>query len=671
MNKYKRAITVAVCGLFLVTYFLSRSRLIRPVQKRPRPTHSQKTEKSVSANQAEKGKKPNGSKSNKGPVGKAEAPKPPETVYAKNIDFVRLVDDAIAEGIKRNSGDLRLTEGDKKYLLSATRAVLENRFSANPKEMTEADFKNIPKNVSAQTAQLYVTLLANSKVRGCQSSSKKSLLGNAIRATYRAIDDQRFNGVLTAEESSDTIIDITILLNPVGVNKHKIRQIKREIELGIHAISLQRGKKKAFYKSSVPVSHAYSLKETLKRLGKKAKIGEQAYQKKDTKIRRYNTIQFAEKFEDKSLVDLYRSNPLICQSDVTEDSQRAALRLCADYMKNHVDPNGLMTYEYDTYNDKKSQSMSTSAVVRRLAGTWILASAGAYFNDSECKAAAKRSIDYFLGRYYVHDTERNFGYIRIAEDANIAMAAFMLLALVELDDKEFHPAEKEQLLSLIFAMEDKEKGFLYPVYLPDRQANFEKKEIYYPGEALTAVMTYYEATRDHRCLALAERLFDYYRALYERTSKKASLTPWVSKAYAKVFVATQERKYADFLFTMNDYLLKGQRDVDEEYVDKIGCFFSKGASYSTGVMVEAVAEAYKVAKMLGDKERMEAYRRSVLMGNRFLMQCQFTNENMFTAKDHRLTLGGVRTFIYTSKVRIDSVQHAACALQKSLEHIYQ
>ena len=137
------------------------------------------------------------------------------------------------------------------------------------------------------------------------------------------------------------------------------------------------------------------------------------------------------------------------------------------------------------------------------------------------------------------------------------------------------------------------------------------------------------------------------------------MSPWMSKAYAKVFLATGERKYADFVFKMNDNLLKLQKGVDEEYVDKIGSFFSKGSACATGVMVESVAEAYRVAKALNDIERMQAYRKSVLMGNRFILQSQYTEDNMFAIKNRRLTLGGIRTTVYDSTIRIDAVKASA------------
>lgn len=83
-----------------------------------------------------------------------------------------------------------------------------------------------------------------------------------------------------------------------------------------------------------------------------------------------------------------------------------------------------------------------------------------------------------------------------------------------------------------------------------------------------------------------------------------------------------------------------------------------------------MAEGYKVAEALNDTKRMRDYRYSILMGSRFILQGQYTEDNMFTTKNRRLTRGGIRNTVYTSSIRIDNVQHSACALLKSLEYIY-
>ena len=104
------------------------------------------------------------------------------------------------------------------------------------------------------------------------------------------------------------------------------------------------------------------------------------------------------------------------------------------------------------------------------------------------------------------------------------------------------------------------------------------------------------------------------------------------------------------------------------YADKIGGFFAGGGG--TGVFLESIVEAYRLANELGDEKRINAYRECILLGSRFVLQLQYRPENMFTARNRALALGGVRMSAHKSSVQIDCVQHAACAMLKTLRHVY-
>jgi len=585
--------------------------------------------------------------------------------------FINGIDKAIQTGPRSYESAVKLADSDKGYLLRTARSVLENHFSKKQKPLSIDDFKDVPPNVSSQSLMLFVTLVVNGQVRGCQGAKAGNLLENTIRAIQRAMGDSRFSGPLKEEELDATRIIITLLLDPIEVKGRTVKEIEKEIEVGIHSFSLEKDRKRTFFKSSVPVSHGYSLKYALKRLGKKAGLGEEAYQDPMVKIYKYDTIEFAERPTDKSLINIYRYNRLLHQSGVSKEACVDALRICGDYISNHISENGFITYDYGPYRDKKENPVSSPTVVRSLAGIWALTSVGSYFNDNKYKEAAKRSIDYFLNRYYVYDEKQDFGYLEISDQANLATAAFVLLALLEINEDDYHADKKQKLINFMLAMEDKEKGFLYPVYLPDKVKQFERKEVYYPGEALTAIMALYERTNDPKYLAVAQRVFDYYKELFKRSSRKASMAPWMSKAYTKVFLATGDKKYADFVLEMTNYVLSYQNGPDQKYADMIGSFYTKGSSSAAGVFLEGIAEGYKVAKAVDDKKRIEAYRKSMLMGLRFILQCQYTPDNMFTVENRNLTLGGVRTTIYTTSIRIDCVQHSVFAFLKALDYIYK
>lgn len=595
---------------------------------------------------------------------------PPATSKPEPRSLAERVDRAIDDGLRRLEAGIELTDDDKRFLLGAARTVLENQL-AGGKEITRDHWPNVPPNVASQgrKAQLYVTLIADGRTRGCVSWPDGDLLERTIAATKQAVADRRFGGAFRVAELPAARIDITLLLEPEEVTVRDLRLLGSDIEIGVHAFSLERGPKKAFFKSSVPVERGHDLKKSLELLGIEAGLGPQAYRQRTTQIRKYVTVQFAESPVDKSLVKLFHQNIPFRQADVTRDALVRALRLCGDYMVNHTSEDAVLTYLYNVSEDEKDDPDAAVALIRRLASTWLLAMLGSEFNEKTYTDSARRIIARLLKKHYRSDAKQGFGYLQIGQDANLGTAAFALLTLTEIGDENFHADERRMLLKFILAMEDTKRGCLYPVYLPDKESLFARKEIYYPGEALTALMTVYERTKNPACLALAERVFDYYVRLFDRTPRKASVSPWMSKAYTIVFLATRKRKYADFVFKMNDHLLRQQQRPGVTYADKIGAFFTGGGG-GTGVFLESIVEAYRLANELGDEKRINAYRECILLGSRFVLQLQYRPENMFTARNRALALGGVRMSARNSSVRIDCVQHAASAMLKTARHMY-
>ena len=185
-------------------------------------------------------------------------------------DFSKKIDEILTSGFKKVESGIKLTDDDKRYILKAARRSLEAYFS--DKKITIEDFKDIPPNIASQSFRIFITLINNGRLRGCMSGKKGNLLERAIIGVNRAIEDKRFGGVLKKEELPDIKIDVTILLKSVRIKKRKIKNLKREIELGIHSLMLRYGSKRAFFKCSVPISHGYSLKKTLDKLRKKARI---------------------------------------------------------------------------------------------------------------------------------------------------------------------------------------------------------------------------------------------------------------------------------------------------------------------------------------------------------------------------------------------------------------
>ncbi|MFO7899022.1 MAG: AMMECR1 domain-containing protein [Planctomycetota bacterium] len=603
-----------------------------------------------------------------------EEPEPPP---ATEPTWDERIDRALDRGFDRLEAGIELTAEDKRFLLGAARRVLENHFAARPRKLSAADWGDVPENVASQDGTVFVTLVTAGRTRGCMSGRTGHLLERAVEGTKRAIGDARFGGPLRRAELPETRVDITILLEPEPVIGRTLPEIAEEVEPGIHGIRLERAGRGAYFKSTVLVAHGYPLEHALQRLGIKAGLGPNAYRQPGTTILKYDTVHCTESPVDGSPVPVYRYNLLYPQTAVTRGAVARALRACGEYMANHVDEQGRMTYEYDVYTGRRALAHSPAGLTRVLASTWVLASVGRHCDDARMLDAAKRSAEHVLASYYRTDPDGGFGYVQFEGSANLATGAFLLLCLNEIGG-DFQAQRRAELTRFVLAMEDRATGRLnvahiYPPGVESEQARREYvagKEAYYPGEALTAMMEVFRRTGNRDCLALVERVFPYYHDLYDRIEKQASYTPWMSKPYAAAYFATGNAEYARFVLKMNDKVLDRQRGREAKYADAIGSFFSSGHSCSTGVMLEGIAEAYRLAVALGDERRAARCRRSILLGLRFLLQSQYRPENLFTAPNRGLTLGGIRTALGDSSVRIDALQHGAAAFQKALTTVW-
>ena len=128
---------------------------------------------------------------------------------------------------------------------------------------------------------------------------------------------------------------------------------------------------------------------------------------------------------------------------------------------------------------------------------------------------------------------------------------------------------------------------------------------------------------------------------------------------------------------MNDWLLDMQQWSDVRYPDVKGRFYNPDKPYgpphssATGVYLEGLADAYKLADETNDLQRKSSYEKAILLGIRSVMQLQFTNEvDMFYISDRNRARvkGGIRTTVYNNQIRCDNVQHNLIALLKVLRY---
>ncbi len=596
----------------------------------------------------------------------------PEQFNQFIYEFNHKVDSMIKAGLKRCTENLILAETDKAFVMQLCRIAVESHLRGE--KISEADIYNVPENIKNLDAEIFVTFFKDGKMCGCRAARAEGLsfVERVLRSSQSALKDDRYKGVVKRRDIPNLTIDATVFAFPTVCNVNELAELEKEIELGVHSFQIVYESKKAFYKNSVPITSRLNLRRSIQRLCRKAGLENDVYKDPKAKIIRYETLQFSAPYTvngAKNIETKFRVNKVYHQSDVTRYNLESAVRAAGAFMKTHVKRDGRFTYEYDPTNHSRSFSNSNVAALRRMASTWILAEVGQYCKEKSYINAAKRSVQYLLRRFYVYDENHDIGYMKIKNSAGLGMAGFALLATLSIDDDEFFPDVIEELKRFIFFQEDKGKGYLYPMYLPDRMNGFEGKQLYYPGEAMTGLMKYYDKYKDPDCLAVVENCFQHYSNVFDETDKKINMAAWMSKPYSALFAATQNEKYAEFVFRVNDFVIGKQFRPGIPYVDKIGCFSKAANSCSTGVFLESIAEGYRVAEIMKDELRMQNYSRALLLGLRFVLQSQYQASDCKSYEYPELTIGGIKTSLFDPSIRIDNVQHVSCALLRSLQYL--
>jgi len=542
-----------------------------------------------------------------------------------------------------------ITYEDKQKLVNYAYSVLDSSFGRESNSI-----QDIPQIGSYD--KLFITLMSNKKIRACQSGKTDS--SNLQRtkldveeAVVKCISDKRFGGVLSEEEVSDTEIVFTILFNRNQIYGD-LDDLEEKIELGIHAIEIENGDKKAYFKESVPITNNYSLKRTLERLCEKAGLDENSYTDPETKIFIYDTITFKGDRENR-IVDLYRYNILINSDEIDSKLLFERIALAKTWFINNINNRTeRLQYMYYPSSDKYS---SSNNYVRQLATLWSITKLKDFFQDSSFDNLIKETLNYYLD-YSV--CIEDYSFIMISNEAKLAYNAFLILSLLHVPD---YPDNKKWLTLLakgIISLQNIDGSF-NTYFVSDRNTGID----YYPGEAMLALIKLYNKTGERTYLDSVYKAFYYYRR-YWRNNKNTAFIPWHSQIYFLLYKEIKDPQIKDFVFEMNDWLINNYQIYSDAYVDEIGGFPKGNPRNSTSSYLEGITDAYLLARDIEDNLYINKYQNAIRLGVRFILLTQYTEDNAFYIENQKRALGGFRHSLISNTQRIDYTQHAIMALMK-------
>lgn len=366
---------------------------------------------------------------------------------------------------------------------------------------------------------------------------------------------------------------------------------------------------------------------------------------------------------------LFRGNTVVPIEAITRPAAATLSSNLAQWLTTNLQPDGRMVYLYWPSRGEESDANNE---IRQWMATVALNRLARHRNDAALHQRVRQNLAHNLARSY-RPGPGDLG--RIVENGTtvkLGAVALASLALVENPHRPDYAAQETALrrtVDHLWRTNGEFRTFLVPSHRTDN-VNF------YPGEALLLWATLFAESRDPALLDRIMTSVRFYRD-WHLQNRNPAFIPWHTQACFLVWQHTRSDELRDWIFEMNDWLLGIQQwETQRAFPDTLGRFYDPDRPFgpphasSTGVYLEGLIDAWRLARETGDATRRERYRQSIIRGLRSVTQLTFRDPvDLFYVSRRDRAFGGVRTTVYDNTIRVDNVQHNLMALLKILEHL--
>ena len=443
------------------------------------------------------------------------------------------------------------------------------------------------------------------------------------------------------------------------VHADKIGQVFTNLNRGRIGIQLTSGDRLMRYAPTRMIATNRSFTKIIETFCAKEvkKAGQRA---KSFVIRRFDAACFLVPLaEGKSPVRLFRGNTIIPQDAVTAETTASLARRMSDWMLANLNSNGRMTYKY--WPSRREETTANN-MIRQWMASVALVRIGRHYEDKEATARALSNIRYNLKKFGARKDDLEF--IFFGDEANLGAAALAALAICEHPEPGNLVQTERRLRNTVEHLWHEDGSFTSFLIPPGENRN----QNFYPGEALVYLAGKYAKEADHALLDRIMKSVAHYRE-WHLENRNPAFVPWHVMAYETIWMQTRDADLRDWIFEMSDWLCGLQVADSSAWPDIAGRFydperrhFGRPHASATGVYLEGMIAAWRVARDSGDASRQERYRSSIVRGLRSLMQLEFSDEtDMFYISKREKVAGGLRTTVYDNEIRVDNVQHGLVA----------
>ena len=561
---------------------------------------------------------------------------------------------------------VKLDAGDKEYLLAATEALLTHRPLPDPSghpALTENEVRGVFLSYAVPQSRALVSFsLGDSVVEALETAAARLLekVGVEVDPNQGVLKIDLVDGSGTAkslklDEKQDWRRERT-LLGMLFDTKPAIALLPDELA-GWNLIS-DSGK---FQPNNS--SRYLKFQSRGKILVDRLKAGQ------TIDYTTFPTISFGR--VDGEAVDFYRGKAV--RDDLTADDYYNAALLAGAQLERFVHANGKFSYVYKPWLDRDSGSYNE---LRHCGTTYAMLEVYEFTRDPELLDAIKNAMEYMLKRLdgpNPKDTDVDWLAIRgIGRDskgrkvpeAKLGGAGLCLLMLTKYDAVTGDTGYRDTMTKLarfIRFMQDEDGSFRSKYFYAPSDKTFNS--LYYPGEAMLAMVRFYQLTGEPWLLEVATRGMDYIALVrdIDRTSKNVEHDHWVMIAINELYRLAPRQHYLMHLKKIAAGIRLKQKLTHRKYPDYVGSFYATPRSTPAGTRNEGLIAGYNLLTYLEDPEA-EQWLPMIDLTAKFQLKCQFTEENSVYVRNPKRVFGGFKEGLNNYEMRIDYSQHNISSL---------
>lgn len=328
------------------------------------------------------------------------------------------------------------------------------------------------------------------------------------------------------------------------------------------------------------------------------------------------------------------------------------------WLKNNFRDKGLWQYLYDPGTDQFS---TRNNEIRQLM-TSVLAAKYAW-NDSIFSAYHKKNLEFIFKFWYKEG--QGLAFVQYDGKSKLGGNAMLLRTLVQSPEYNSYTAQSKKLAMGIISLIQEDGSFLPWFKAPTYEYDPDYLLTFYSGEAILALLDYYEKSRDEIALSAALKAQNFYLKKYVEDMEQnyyPAYVPWHSLSLSRLYDLTSEKRYLEAILLLNDELLKilDKKQFPGRFYNPDYPQYGTPHSSSDGVYTEGLIYAYEAARALGNKKKAIAYFEALQLASTHLIGMQYKSE---LAKLN----GGIRINHEDARIRLDNVQHAVDAFNKIIE----